>query len=299
MSMITRNLSDLGLADWRAADAYLGSRTSRKIANNTVLHRIPDVGTIAVRHFETDIVTFEPQDANGRQYLVLRTGGWYSVTTKERLNALLQRPGYRRIGTVGSTRGVWYYSTSGVAGSASDAPIADPSDLAHHTITFFDGLRIDAATGAPINGGSYAAHEAARRNARDTQMLRRIKRYVDTTVTPEHLREAEAHAAGDCLLCLIRPTEEGAAARATGHLHTHLEENYLPFALIRNAYIDRRYGDPKFVLAMDWEHQGNGRFNLRTIKRNIALYLKARLLEGPRTIVSGTRRTANTAFGGH
>lgn len=67
---------------YAAADALLTGRNSqrRKIANNTWLERRPD-GSIAARLHDTDVVTWT---TDGR--VEFRTGGWNTVTTRERFN---------------------------------------------------------------------------------------------------------------------------------------------------------------------------------------------------------------------
>ena len=52
----------------------------RKIGHNTVVHRKSD-GSIAVLFHSTNVVTFHK---DGR--ITFNTGGWWSVTTKVRLN---------------------------------------------------------------------------------------------------------------------------------------------------------------------------------------------------------------------
>lgn len=71
---------------WFAADTKLGKRDSRKIANNTYLRRRgPD--RIAVMLHSTDVYTIR-QDG----WVVLSTGGWDSLTTRQRINAALPMP---------------------------------------------------------------------------------------------------------------------------------------------------------------------------------------------------------------
>lgn len=79
----------------------LKKRDSLIVANNTRLLRHPD-GTITLRYHRTDIVTYLP-DGN----LQLRTGGWQTSTTKDRLNLAL---GAR--GNILQSNHVWYYYQS-------------------------------------------------------------------------------------------------------------------------------------------------------------------------------------------
>lgn len=72
---------------YREADAQLQGRCreSRKLQNNTYLQRHPG-GDIAVRLHRTDVLTFSP----GGEF-TLDTGGWNTVTTKDRMNTYLPR----------------------------------------------------------------------------------------------------------------------------------------------------------------------------------------------------------------
>lgn len=62
--------------------------TKKKVANNTVLYTRPN-GNKVVRLHRTDIVEF---DRGGR--IILRSGGWKTPTTKDRINMFLPRSIY-------------------------------------------------------------------------------------------------------------------------------------------------------------------------------------------------------------
>lgn len=62
--------------NYQSAKEKLGSRNSRKIANNTYLER--DGNTLYIRLHRTRIVTLTPE------YIEFNTGGWDTVTTKNR-----------------------------------------------------------------------------------------------------------------------------------------------------------------------------------------------------------------------
>lgn len=66
--------------NYAEAVSALGGREHKKVANNTILHRI-DESTIGLRLHNTDVLTFSPGST------VYRTGGWQTVTTKSRLSA--------------------------------------------------------------------------------------------------------------------------------------------------------------------------------------------------------------------
>jgi hypothetical protein len=84
------------------ADYALGSRKSRIIANNTRLVR-RHVWSIALQLHSTDIVTW---DRDGS--IELETGGWNTVTTRERINRAIRRYDDAPSWCVGTDRGTLF-----------------------------------------------------------------------------------------------------------------------------------------------------------------------------------------------
>jgi len=84
---------------YKKADSLLQGRCkkSRKLTNNTYLER--DGKDICVRLHRTNILRFKP---DGR--IIVVTGGWETVTTKDRINRYL--PGNYRISQHSH---VWYW----------------------------------------------------------------------------------------------------------------------------------------------------------------------------------------------
>ena len=88
--------------NYAEADEILGSRFAGKlfaygkelkIAHNTTIRRV-DSDTIAIRLHNTDVVTFHDGLPSGHGsgwigWTVLNSGGWQTVTTKERINRYL------------------------------------------------------------------------------------------------------------------------------------------------------------------------------------------------------------------
>jgi hypothetical protein len=93
----TRDLSRLTVDDIRR---ILSGRSSRKLAHNTWAE-LDDDGSVGIRFHATRILEFQP---DGR--FAVDTGGWRTVTTKQRLNALLPA-GYR----VHAERFAWKMTT--------------------------------------------------------------------------------------------------------------------------------------------------------------------------------------------
>lgn len=80
------------------AREVLAGRSSRVIAHNT---RLLDLGRdgVALRLHSTSVVTFVPGGS-----LVLDSGGWRTVTTKDRINRVIRSRGW----TVYAKAHVWY-----------------------------------------------------------------------------------------------------------------------------------------------------------------------------------------------
>ena len=85
----------IGVRSYAEATELLGKRDSLKLGHNTYLQRRGD-DRIAVLYHRTDVVTYEP----GR--FMLNTGGWQTVTTKQRINDCSPASVYQR-------KGDWYF----------------------------------------------------------------------------------------------------------------------------------------------------------------------------------------------
>lgn len=69
------------------AEKFLAGKTARKLGNNTYVESIGHTVTaIAVRLHATNIVTYHPDGT-----IVLNTGGWNTVTTRDRMHQLTPR----------------------------------------------------------------------------------------------------------------------------------------------------------------------------------------------------------------
>lgn len=91
------------------------NKTERKVGNNTYARILPD-GSVAIRLHATDVVTIH---ADGTY--TLRSGGWRTVTTKDRMNKYCPYM---------VTQCKWKWSVSYYDGET------------RHTIEYFDGMRV-------------------------------------------------------------------------------------------------------------------------------------------------------------
>lgn len=188
--------------NYSTANERLGSRESRKLGNNTYLQRRGD-GVIAVKLHATDVLTFH---ADGRT--VYNTGGWKTVTTKERMNSY----GPLRIFT---ERGVWYTCRPGEWDKR---------------LTYADGLTV-GADGA-ISGEGVTPDERGDKRA--------IKKFVAAYMAAFERGEVPAPSGGDCWYCgmrevnTLRPLGEVQGDQA-GHIRGHFAEGYYVPSLLSRA----------------------------------------------------------------
>lgn len=183
------------------ANAKLGSRESRKLGNNTYLQRRPD-GSIAVKLHATDVLTFH---SDGRT--VYNSGGWRTVTTKERMNA---HGGALRLFT---ERGVWFACYPG---------------LWDKRFVYADGLTVHSD--GTITGQGTALDERGDKRA--------IKKFVSAFMAAFERGEVPAPGPGDCFYCGMREVQTGrplGEVSGADHIRSHFEESYFVPSLLSRA----------------------------------------------------------------
>lgn len=191
-------------AVYAALDAKLHGRNlwSRKVANNTYLHRVEGVATtLAVELHETDIITITTTGL-----LTLDSGGWRTMTTKARIND------YLPVGfSLYTERGVWYLS----------CPSGD-------VLNYADGMTIDAEN--VVRG--YALPDLAA----DKALKKRISAYAKLCAESLPLSMPSG---GDCWYCAMREVKTGKplgeATQNTDHLSEHMREGYVVPSLVWQA----------------------------------------------------------------
>lgn len=179
-------------------DANLAWNESRrrKLANNTYLEH-PTDDTYAIRLHSTHVVTFH---ANGDT--VLDSGGWQTVTTKERMNRYLPRPWRLR-----QTDGVW------LLGQSWDGP----------TVAYRDGVTLHA-DGTVTGEGEDP--NAARK------LRTRLRKFARAYMTAFWAGKVPAPSMGDCWGCAMRTADGTHGMGGSSHIMDHLAESYfVPSAL--------------------------------------------------------------------
>lgn len=242
---------DVPTADtpWGRLDTTLGDRVRAKVGNNTYARRLTpgNFGPIAVRLHETDVV-IAYVDGSVR----LDSGGWRTVTTKDRVNRFL--PGFtmpdgtRVHAGLGASQGTWSVGRWW----SKDAPTPEnPYGMergGEEVSVYYDGMVLDAR-GAMVTEPLTLAGDP------DKAVKRAIGKYV-ALYTDEKIAELLAHAiangtAGDCWFCGMRTTGGaplGDVSGDTEHLTEHMQEGYTMATLLRNAIEARGYRDPAVIL---------------------------------------------------
>lgn len=184
-------------------DEYLGDKPKRTIKRSwmpTWAERMGD-DVIAIGLNETYIMFFRPDNT-----VELRTDGWKTVTTKDRMNDYLPQGWH-----VYQEKREWY-----VRNWRTD-----------EVWPFAEGITIDYA--------NETVHGEADPELEDERRLRdkRIKKYAKGFAEALAKSELRWGGAGDCWMCVGMFGDE--AQVATDHLESHFEEKYYVGALLKNA----------------------------------------------------------------
>lgn len=226
------------------ADHILGNRHRKKIGHNTYLQRNHSV--IDAIYHSTAVVTYSP---NGT--MQASTGGWQTVTTKDRLNQLLPA-------RVWSERGSWY-TTGGTR--------------------FFDGIRF-SDSGQVLN--PLPMEDLQRVDKYNKEMKKSIKEYINGYIDELAIDGLPMPSNGDCWYCI------GMMPDSTDHLLGHLDEKYYVPSLAVNALRETGYKDAGIFIFLDMQPEQDrmggrstdygSRISADTIRRSMRNYLQKRLL---------------------
>lgn len=191
-------------------DAQTIKATKAKIVKRNTFER-HDNGETIIRLHGTDIVR---KTKDGR--VVLNSGGWKTVTTKDRMNDHLPA-GYR-------------LSQCGGAWSINGVP-------------YFDGISIPDDIKTPKRKGESTA-------TREAALRKQIRKFVcDVPLKGPFPVPGN----GDCWYCLMHTKDGKTLGEATGdndHILSHIKERYLHGSLIVNALTWAGYRSPQTIYQM-------------------------------------------------
>lgn len=177
----------------------------RKTANNTIVEAM-DNGAVGIKLHNTFIVIV---NANGS--FELNSGGWLTVTTKERINRYTPAGIYARAG-------VWY--------------MADGS-------LFYDHMIIKA-DGSPLKPRKPAAYEAKLKTVK-----KQAKAYAKGFVAELQAGHVGYPSGGDCWYCSMFDQDGKTSAE---HIRQHIKDKYYVPSLLVNAGRAAGYRDDQIGL---------------------------------------------------
>lgn len=183
--------------DWFTFILAGKDKKRRPIANNTYVRR-KENGNIAIRLHNTDIIVITLKDS-----IILNTGGWYTPTTRERMNSFT-RGGV----SVEQKDKIWYL-------------VVD-----NKKYTFTDGIVI--TRNRKVSGESSETPKKKRKL--DLSVRKYCKEFIDRFLDGKISKPG----GGDCWLCLMRD-REGKTMKDSAHILQHVEEGYFVSALLRNV----------------------------------------------------------------
>ena len=249
--------------DWFSADTFVRdgrNKTDRPIENNTRVVRRDD--DYAIKLHDTDVVTFHRDGS-----VTLDSGGWLTVTTKDRMNGFLGDRGY-----VYSKRGKWFVSSRGDWDGG---------------VRYFDGIRI-GADGTILNPPDPKLE--LRKAEAEKKMRLRVNHFVDGYI--KALADGmPVPSGGDCWGCSM--FERGGIGD-NSHLLDHLTESYYVPTMIWNAMKERGYRDVQVTMSLfldvkafetgtqrvrrEWQSDEPDKRQLSEFRRILGKYLRKRLI---------------------
>lgn len=208
---------------------------SKFIANNTLQVEYLD-GRKSIRLHTTDIVT----EKDG--VITLNSGGWKTVTTKDRINSYSWENGLRKWPYISQKNHQWFIGDG----------------IFYDGIQFKDGVQI-----SPVK----VDDELKRK-----KMLEKIRKYCDL-LTEDKL---PMPGNGDCWYCLMTDTKTGKSLGDSSgnydHLLQHMKERYIFGSILVNAMRESGYGDLQI----------GAHYHMKmvdTFKRTLRKYLVKRLIK--------------------
>lgn len=253
----------------------------RKLAHNTYGRLIP--GGVAIKLHNTDVVIFRDDGT-----VTLSTGGWYTVTTKDRMNRWSGVPYDEREHIprfdVWSNRGTWYVEIRVWDDELESDWGSRGTYRTLATHRFFDGITFDSVTGRLMN--SEHAPDFNRIDAWNGN----VERLIDRTF--RKLKPEDFGRLSSMIVTAFEPLDEtdweGArlyceACKNGGiddveHLLDHLEENEITPPMVIAAY--HRFAHPNFVAGRDLDDAARGRSSRYGTKYHLRRWLRNQLKRG-------------------
>ena len=228
------------MLNYESAQRMLGTRPTKKLARNTYLRE--DDGRMVVKFWDTDIIIIDSQDV-----YTLHTGGYLTVTTKDRLNSLTPA-------RIHADKGLWYiYEGRGW----------DNRKL------FAEGVRIDAH-GQVVDGAGSEDFPAIMRKV-DKLISKYIAGYAAHVM---RLGAPEEDTGGDCFYCQFgnAQTKE---PMGFDHYLSHFHEKYYVPSILMKAIAEEGYNSPAVIWHMMKSDIAEGRETYH-LKNSLRKFFRSR-----------------------
>lgn len=187
----------------------------KPLQRNTRLFKRGD--SYAVQLHDTDVVTIHPNNT-----YTLDTGGWLTLTTKDRINS------YGPIG-VHQVNRRWYVGRW----QWKDKKAKFKSPL------FQDGMVVNSK--GKVKNPEFLKEEDEKKREK---LKRAIKKYVNNFIKDIEINGLKDPSSGDCWDCCMK-NEDGKSLgdlhETPDHLISHMRESYFVPSLLYNAIVEARY----------------------------------------------------------
>ena len=171
------------------------NKNYRRIANNTYVEK--EKNLISIRLHETKIITYY---SDGK--IKLNSGGWKTVTTKQRLNNFTNFAIYQEKST-------WYFCIT--------------NNEKENRYYFKDNMEIDKV--GNVTGALLVNPEKEKENKK---LVKQVNIYIKKYIQAFLNNEIKKPGPGDCFFCQIKTIEPS-------HVIEHMKENYFVPSLLKNA----------------------------------------------------------------
>lgn len=201
-----RDVYDFGY--WQALVRTARRGNSKPIANNTRAEFRNGGDAVAIKLHDTDIVTITKDN-----HYILNSGGWRTVTTKERINRYTP-------GGISQRKGVWYMRDGSL---------------------FYDGIELKS------DGTPYSPRKPAAYEQRLAKIKKDARQYARDFVAALEAGTVGLPSAGDCWGCVFA-TKAHPQPMGAGHIKQHIADRYYVPSLLVNAGRDAGYRDEQIGL---------------------------------------------------
>lgn len=236
------------------------SKTLHNMAATTV--RRESVDNLVIRYHDTDILTFTPSG-----FVIIRTGGWFTQTTKRRLEDFLNglTDGHEPAINIQFVGNPWRVVTRRRNPAYTNWDSPEPVWLKIADCPYTEGVAIDLTNGEVING-SMVADYAAYNKAMDKAIIAFVK-----GITPETFADGET----------VKMLQTGTLEEAirTKNYSTQLFQTMLKARGYNTDYIMRAYFWP--LVNNDHSEWNSGESKAQWLRREVIGYLRSMLLIGP------------------